>query len=88
MTTTTGRCSPRKATEMDAKQIVFNLGFNGLVAFESSQISFTSLFADTNLLKLHVSAWQLADDLLSTGTKIMQSLKGILNGVESQPFDC
>lgn len=26
ITTTTGRCSPRKATEMDAKQMVFNLG--------------------------------------------------------------
>lgn len=37
ITTTTGRCSPRKATEMDAKQMVFNLGMFYFLRFETTR---------------------------------------------------
>ena len=72
ITTTTGRCSPRKATEMDAKQMVFNLGSFQFFTVWKPQ----GLFAlDSKIYRF--SAWQLAHDLLSTGTKIMQSLSEV-----------
>ena len=57
---------------MDAKQMVFNLGMFSIFYGLKPQ----GLFAlDSKIYRF--SAWQLAHDLLSTGTKIMQSLSEV-----------
>ena len=61
ITTTTGRCSPRKATEMDAKQMVFNLGMFYFLRFETTRpFCLGRRFTDFLPCNLPTICWALA----------------------------
>lgn len=62
ITTTTGRCSPRKATEMDAKQMVFNLGICYFLRFWNHKafLPWTPRFTDFLPGNLPTICWALA----------------------------